>query len=65
MAKDSDNVKTNSDVTAAGEPGKSVETVFTQTIFDNSTDSHMNFPKYVHETKSRGEKVLEDFPCPI
>ena len=65
MAKNRDNVATNSEVTSPEKAGASVTTVFIQTTFDNSTDSHMNFPDYTRETKSTGEKVLEQFPCPI
>ena len=65
MAKGSDNIATNSGVTAPGESGASVETVFNQTTYNNETSSHMNFPQISRETKSRGEGVLEEFPCPI
>lgn len=65
MADKSDNVKTNSKVTAPGEKGATVETVFIETTFDNDTKSHMNMPNYTRTTKSGGESVLEGLPCPI
>ena len=65
MAGKSDNVKTNSGVTAPGEKGASVETVFIHTTYNNETGSHMGMPQYSRETKSGGENVIAGFPCPV
>ena len=65
MAGKSDNIKTNSGVTAPGESGASVETVFIHTTYNHSTESQMGLPEYSRETKSGGEHVLEGLPCPV
>lgn len=57
--------KTDNGVTHGDEPGKSVSTVFIRTLYDNNTESQMNMPGYVRETKSAGENAINSLPVPI